>query len=86
MERPHLFRNSPYKIKEKASNEIARFQKLMNFEGPDARTLQMLQEFGDSWQRNLMTFWTHASLMQTCASDPQAGLVLLYRKTIHLDS
>ena len=85
-ERPVLFRKSRYTIKEKAANEKARFQRLMDFEGPDSSTLQMLHDFGDSWQRNPMTFWEHASIMQPSATDLQARMVMLYRRTIHMDS
>ena len=86
LERPALFRNLPYTIREKSANEKARFQKLLQYQGPDARTLDLLQEYGDSWTCNPVTFWTHSSIQNLVVADLQAKLVITYQRMKHLDS
>ncbi|KAK4905356.1 hypothetical protein LTR49_025341 [Elasticomyces elasticus] len=85
-ERPSLFKTAPYTIKERAANENARFQRMLDFEGPETGTMDLLQAHRDQWISNPSTFWNYASLLGPIGLEPQARIVMCYQKAMRLDT
>ncbi|TKA53639.1 hypothetical protein B0A55_13590, partial [Friedmanniomyces simplex] len=85
-ERPSLFKRAPYTIKERAANENARFQRMLDFQGPETGTLELLQAHKDEWLSNPSAFWTYAPLLRPVGLEPQAKIVMCYQKAMRLDT
>ncbi|KAK4950143.1 hypothetical protein LTR10_011120 [Elasticomyces elasticus] len=48
-ERAFLSKTAPYTIKERAANENTQFQRMLDFEGPETGTMELLQAHRDEW-------------------------------------
>ena len=70
-----------YTVKERGQQDKARFQKLLNFQGPDHDTLSLLEERAADWSLHPLSFWERplggASDAQI-SLNPQAQIVSCY--------
>lgn len=60
-QRPDLMKYVKYRVQVSGQNERNRYQKLLDFSGPDSATVSLLQQHGDWWFHNPGQFWQHPS-------------------------
>lgn len=85
-QRPSLFKRAPYVIKERAANDKARFQRLLDFQGPDKDTLKLLQANGDKWIANPSKLLDSPAALGSAGLQPQARIVMCYQSTVRSDA
>jgi hypothetical protein len=76
---PERFKNAPFVIRERSSNEKERFQALLRFEGPDAGTVQALHKYTEEWELDPAQFWTFAE-PDYVGQDPLASMAMYYQR------
>lgn len=76
---PDYFKDYPYVVKERSSNEKNRYEALLRFDGPDTETTQLFNNNLDSWEREPARFWTHAA-PETIGQDALTSMAMYYRR------
>jgi hypothetical protein len=76
---PQRFKDAPFVISERSSNEKKRFQALLRFEGPDTRTVQALQKYTAEWELDPAQFWAF-SQPEIIVRDPLASMAMYYQR------
>ncbi|KAK0895379.1 hypothetical protein LTR91_022440 [Friedmanniomyces endolithicus] len=77
-ERPSLFQKGLYTIKERAANKHARFQRMLDFQGPETGTMELLQAHKDECMSKPSAFWNYAPLLGPVGLELQARIVMCY--------
>jgi hypothetical protein len=75
---PEIYADAPFSMSVRAANDKRRHERLLQFEGPDPDTVQLLCENLDDWEQNPALFWTHAS--PSLSSDLLMGIAMFYRR------
>ena len=83
--KPHLFTKTAYVLRVKGQYEKARFDRLLNYRGPEMNTKTLLLERSDEWTRNPMSFCEFSSGSETSVLDPQAQIVGRYAHAVRID-
>ncbi|KAF2719591.1 hypothetical protein K431DRAFT_305034 [Polychaeton citri CBS 116435] len=58
-DRPQLFEQSTHTIKERNANDTKRYDKLLQYSGPDQESLEYLASNYQQWIEDPKTFWAH---------------------------
>ncbi|KAI9715119.1 MAG: hypothetical protein M1828_001054 [Chrysothrix sp. TS-e1954] len=84
--KPCLFRKTAYTLRVKGQYEKARFDRLLNYKGPEINTKTLLRERSNEWMRNPMSFWELQSGSDAPMLDPQAQIVGRYAHAMRIDA
>jgi hypothetical protein len=71
----------PFQIREKGQDDKARVEIVMQHEGTDAETIEILRLNHNRWLQDPSSFWICPPMMQTGHYDPQAQIVSRYLQT-----
>ncbi|KAK5030185.1 hypothetical protein LTR13_008203 [Exophiala sideris] len=75
-----------YKLTEKGQNERSRFSKLLNYEGPEEATLELLRREKERWFNRPATFWLKGVPTFPSLHERQAHIVGIYLQAERVDA
>ncbi len=62
----------------RAANKHARFQRMLDFQGPETGTMELLQAHKDECMSKPSAFWNYAPLLGPVGLELQARIVMCY--------
>ena len=71
-----------YQIKERGANDQSRFNKVLQFQGPDSDTLAILHDNHNEWLQNPASFWIRPLPAIFGQLDPQQNILCCYLQTV----
>ena len=71
----------PYRITERGQNETSRRNALLQYDGPDVDTVNLLDDNYEEWTRHPAFFWSNPTPKAVDPNNPQAYIVNQYLQT-----
>jgi hypothetical protein len=71
-----------YRVQERGHNEKNRLARVLQFQGPDDDTIEVLRNNHQQWLQDPSMFWRRPSLLPVDPSDAQARIIAPFLQTI----
>lgn len=75
-----------YQVKERGANDKSRVKKVLQFQGTDPDTLELLRVYHEGWLQNPATFWVRPLPLLVDPTDVQEEILCSYLQTIRDDA
>lgn len=85
-ERPGLKAAAGLRIRTKGQDDADRLKKFIDYKGPDANTLKLLEHHFSDWNANPSALWVQISPWKDSYLEPQAYPVRCYLSAIARDN
>jgi hypothetical protein len=70
-----------YRVKKRGANDESRVEKVMQFQGPDPDTVELLRDHHDGWLQNPASFWVRPLPLMITPTDAQEEILSCYLQT-----
>lgn len=80
-ERKVLANHIGYDLNEKGLRDKKRWDRMLNYTGPDDYTIQLLTERADTWLQNPSTFWNRQEPRDISSHPPAAQIISCFLRT-----
>ena len=75
-----------YQVKERGANDKSRVEKVLQFQGTDPDTLELLRDHHEGWLQNPASFWVRPLPLLIDPTDIQEEILNCYLQTIRDDA